>query len=81
MEFMDSDRNERAVDTQWPSFSAQGAGVRALEIPEHAVSIGDEIGGHLDPMSDRRILIQSATHQRGFLEMGDLPLIVDLADA
>ena len=52
VEFVDSNRGERAVDTQWPSFSAQGTGVGALEVLEHAVSIGDEIGRHLDPMSD-----------------------------
>ena len=49
---VDSNGNERAVDTQWASFSAQGTGVGALKVLEHAVSIGDEIGRHLDPLSD-----------------------------
>ena len=51
-ESVDSNGNERTIVTQWPSFSAQGTGVGALEVLEHAVSIGDEIGRHLDPMSD-----------------------------
>jgi len=45
--FVDSNGNELAVDTQWPSFSAQGTSVGALKVLEHAVSIGDEIGRHL----------------------------------
>lgn len=46
--FVSPNRNERAVDTQWPNFSAQGTGVGALEILEYTISIGNEIGGHLD---------------------------------
>ena len=49
------DGNKRAVDTQRSSFSAQGTCVGALEILEHAVSIGNEIGGHLDLGLDDRI--------------------------
>ena len=52
-EFLDSNKNEHTVVTQWPSFTAQGTGVGALEVLEHAVSVGDEIGRHLDPVSDR----------------------------
>ena len=51
-ESVDSNKNERTVVTQWPSFSAQGTGVGALKVFEHAVSVGDEIGRHLDPVSD-----------------------------
>lgn len=47
-------QNEHAVDAQWTSFSAQGTGVGALKVLEHAISIGDEIGRHLDPVSDGR---------------------------
>ena len=47
-EFTTSNRGERTVDTQRASFSAEGAGVGALEVLEHAVSIGNEIGGHLN---------------------------------
>jgi len=50
--FVDSNGNELAVYTQWPSFSAQGTSVGALEVLEHAVSIGDEIGRHLYGVSD-----------------------------
>ena len=50
---MGSNGHERAVDTQWSSLSAQGTGVGALEVPEYAVSIGDEIGRHLHRASDR----------------------------
>jgi len=46
--FVGLNRDGRTVDTQWPRFSAEGAGVRALEVPEHAVSIGNEIGRHLN---------------------------------
>ena len=50
--FMDSNGNELAVYTQWPSFSAQGTSVGALEVLEHAVGIGDKIGRHLYGVSD-----------------------------
>jgi hypothetical protein len=52
-ELAGSSGHERAVDTQWSSLSAQGTGVGALEVPEHTVSIGDEIGRHLHQASDR----------------------------
>ena len=52
---MSSNRNEHAIDAQRPSFSAQGTGVGTLEVFEHAISISNEIGRHLDLVSDRRI--------------------------
>ena len=55
MESVGLNRNRRAVDAQRPSFSAQGTGVRAFEVLKYAVSIGDEVGRHLGPMSDRVI--------------------------
>jgi hypothetical protein len=55
MEFVDSSRNGRTVDTQWPSFSAQGTSVGTLEVLKHSVSVGDEIGRHLDVVSDGTI--------------------------
>jgi hypothetical protein len=62
--FVGSNRWKRAVDTQWSGFSAQGTGVGALEVIEHAVSIGDEVGRHLDPASDGTIGSRSDTHRR-----------------
>jgi len=56
--FADSKGNELAVDTQWPSFSAQGTSVGALEVLEHAVSVGNEIGRHLYGVSDGTTLIR-----------------------
>ena len=53
MKFVGSNRNEHAVDAQGSGFPAQGTGVGAFEVLEHAVSIGDEIGRHLNPVSDR----------------------------
>lgn len=53
MEFVGSNVSERTVDAQRPSFTAEWAGVGALEVLEHAVSVGDEIGRHLSPVSDR----------------------------
>ena len=41
-------RKERTVDTQWSNFSAQRASIGALEVLKHAISIGDEIGRHLN---------------------------------
>jgi len=52
--FVVSNRDGRAVDTQRPSFSAQGTGVGALEVLEHAVGIGNEISRHLN----RRQVVQ-----------------------
>ena len=46
-EFVGLSRDGRAVDAQWPSFSAQGTGIRALEVLKHAVGIGNEVGRHL----------------------------------
>ena len=43
------------VDTQWTSFSTQGAGVGAFEVLEHAIGIGNEIGRHLSKMSANAI--------------------------
>jgi len=56
--FVGASRDKHAVDTQWSSFSTQGAGVRALEKLEHAVSIGNEIGGHLNLVSDNTIKVR-----------------------
>jgi len=81
MGFVGANMNKHAVDTQWSSFSTQGAGVRALEILEHAVSIGNEIGRHLDLASENTTEAALDTYGRRFFETGDLPLIVDLADA
>ena len=56
--FASSNRDERAIDTQWPSFSAQRAGVGTLEVFEHAVSIGNEIGGHLDGYQTAQLKVE-----------------------
>lgn len=47
-EFVGLSKNGRAVDTQWPNFSADGTGVGALEVLKHAVGIGNEVCRHLN---------------------------------
>ena len=47
-----------AIDTQRQSFTGQGTGVRALEVLEHTVGVGDQIGRHLSLTLDGAVEVR-----------------------
>ena len=47
-----------AIDTQRQSFTVQGTGVGTLEVFEHTVGVGDQIGRHLSLTLDGAVEVR-----------------------